>query len=49
MPKKKLGNGDLVTKYINHIKEDKTRGVSSGTIKTYTNIIFHSICFLANQ
>tara|TARA_R110000823_G_scaffold37163_3_gene101060 strand:+ start:3268 stop:4167 length:900 start_codon:yes stop_codon:yes gene_type:complete len=38
MPKKKLGNGDLVTKYINHIKEDKTRGVSSGTIKTYTNI-----------
>ena len=36
MPKKKLGNADLVSKYVEHLISNKS--VSEGTIKTYKNI-----------
>lgn len=36
MPKKKLGNSDLVSKYVEHLVSEKK--VSTGTIKTYENI-----------
>ena len=36
MPKKKLMNGELVSEYVEHLKDKKQ--VSEGTIKTYTNI-----------
>lgn len=36
MPKRKLGNAELISKYIDHLNE--TKKVSEGTINTYKNI-----------